>query len=380
MTGPLRVTFDREIFWAQRRGGVSRYFVELARQFGARPQLGVDARLPEGLTVNEHLHDFDPVRHPLLRAMPDVFPIRPLANRAMRIAGRRAPTGWAQSDVLHHTHFAPEIVARTPKAIRVITVHDMIPVLMPDLPQARTRSDRLRRALRAADGIICVSHSTKSDLMRLWGDSVRVPVAVVHHGVGEEFHPHGTQMTLGSPYVIYVGTRRDYKDFDTLLRACAVPALRREMVRVLCVGGGPFTGSEASRIADLGLAEVVEQRDLSGSDLPAGYRGALAYVCTSKYEGFGLPVLEALACACPVVVSDTPALQEVGGAAVVSFPPGDADALAETLLQILGMGLREAAERAQRGSDRAGTFTWQATARATAAVYERVVEASEHDR
>lgn len=377
MSRRITVSFDREIFWAQRRGGVSRYFVELARQFAEHPALGVETHLSAGRTINEHLHDLDPARHPLVRHVPTVFPLRPIANRAMRRAGRRAPEDWAGSDILHHTHFAPEVVARTPGAVRVITVHDMIPALMPDLPQAQTQAHRMRQAVQAADAVICVSHSTKSDLMRLWGESVEVPIIVVRHGVGEEFSPHGPRLALPAPYVMYVGTRGGYKDFDTFLRACATPEFRLEGIGLLCVGGGPFTSSEKRRIVDLGLAEAVEQRDLSSPDLPSAYRGALAYVCPSRYEGFGLPVLEALACGCPVVVADTPALREIGGEAVLSYPPGDAEALLAQLTEVLRSGDSQTDARSQRGVERAATFTWHAAARDTSEVYACVLGTGE---
>jgi glycosyltransferase involved in cell wall biosynthesis len=368
---PRRVTvaFDAEVFWAQRRGGVSRYFVELAREFAEHPELGVDVRLPVRRTINEHLHEWDPTDHPLIELVPDTVTLRPIANRLMRAVGRRVPRHWSTADVIHHTHFAPEVIAGTPGAVRVITVHDMIPERLPQLPEAHIFSVRKLNAVRAATAIICVSQATKDDLLHFWGQQIQVPVHVVHHGVASHFRPEGQQLQLSGPYVLYVGTRRGYKDFGLLLRACAALGRRWQGIRILCVGGGAFTSEESRRIASLGLDSLIDQRDLPDSELPSVYRGALAYVCTSRLEGFGLPVLEALACGCPAVVADTPALREVGGEAVRTFPPGDDEALGHQLAEILRADEAQAAMRSQVGIERAAQFTWLAAARATAAVY-----------
>lgn len=373
MTNQFVVTLDREIFWAQTRGGVSRYFVELAREFMQNPDFGVDMRLPQGLTINEHLSGLNPDRFPLARGPASALPRVPGATRITRWLGTRTPRNWRSSDIVHHTYYAPEVVAKTPGVSRVVTVHDMIHELLPESAWDAEQSTRKKCAIETADAIICISNATKADLVRLWGGRFHAPIFVVHHGVGAEFTADGPTLPSSLPYVLYVGTRNGYKDFGTFLRACSISDVRREGVGVLCVGGGPLTPAERHMILSLGLDGFVQHRVLSDSELACAYRGASAFVCPSRYEGFSLPVLESLACGCPTVVADTPALMEVGGSAVFSYLSGDADALATQLNWILSSSPSALGRRRVRGLERAAGFSWRTTARATAAVYEQVL-------
>jgi glycosyltransferase involved in cell wall biosynthesis len=170
-------------------------------------------------------------------------------------------------------------------------------------------------------------------------------------------------------YVLFVGNRGGYKDFDVLARAFAAAELPSD-VGLLAVGGGPLTREE-ELLASLGIADRVRQTNLSDDAMPGAYANALAFVFPSRYEGFGLPTLEAMSAGCPTVLVRSSSHPEVGGDAAIYVDPGDDGALAAALAQVAGdPGLRS--DLAARGRRRASGFTWVATAQATVDAYRSV--------
>ncbi len=218
----------------------------------------------------------------------------------------------------------------------------------------------LERVARSLAAVIAVSEFTRDELVELLG--VREErVHVVPNGVGPPFTPAGA--AASGEYVLAVATLEPRKNLDRLVQAFERANLGGCELRVVGASGwGDVTvGGPSIRW----LGEVPDE------ELAALYRGALCVAYVSLYEGFGLPVLEAMACGAPVVASTAPALRELGGDAVVAVDPLDPDAIAD--------GLEEAIARRDdlrmRGLERAGSFTWQRTAEQTAAVYRAVAEA-----
>ena len=173
---------------------------------------------------------------------------------------------------------------------------------------------------------------------------------------------------MAPEYVLYVGSRGAYKDFVVALEGFAQVVQDHRNVSLVVVGGGRLTPSEDALIGRWGLRGSVIHRDVSDADLPGVFGGASVFLYPSRYEGFGLPVLEAMACGTPTVLAAASSLPEVGGQAAVYFPPGDCNSLAEQLRRLLGdADLRRA--MSAMGRDRAQAFTWRKTAAATADAY-----------
>jgi len=250
-------------------------------------------------------------------------------------------------------------------------VHDMIPELF---PESRRRADKItdkRRYVDQAAHIICVSESTKAHLLRTFGD-VQAPISVLPHGVNPRFAPTGARIP-GFPreYLLYVGKRDGYKDVATLINAMSHLVDEFPDLILVLVGGGPLTARERDHITRLGLSDRVVQRSVADIDMPAAYSGARAFVFPSRYEGFGLPVLEAMACGVPVILANSSSLPEVGGDAAVFFEPGSATVLADVVSSVRS-NATEAEELSQRGRTRAASFTWAKAAAATAKVYREL--------
>ncbi len=262
----------------------------------------------------------------------------------------------------------------------VTTVHDLVPLQLPGLVPARHRwavRCLLGGALRRASRIIAVSESTRAELLARY----RLPparVTVVPEAAAAHFAPPApaalaavkTRYGLARPYVLFVGFLEPKKNLGVLLQAVARLHRRgawgsTELVVAGAPGWGPDPARQARALGLDGLVRFVGP--VPDADLPALYGGATAFAFPSLWEGFGLPVLEAMAAGAPVVASDRGALPEVTAGAALHVDPTP-EPLAEALGQVLAdAALRDRLRAA--GLARAAEFSWERTARETLAVY-----------
>jgi glycosyltransferase involved in cell wall biosynthesis len=216
-------------------------------------------------------------------------------------------------------------------------------------------------------------------------------VRVVHNGVAAEFTPVGASNApdagaiaafrsarkLPARYWLYLGTLEPRKNLDLLVRAFA--RWRRSAppdaggVKLLLAGGkGWYYDTIFAQVAELGIAEdVIFGGFVPPAELADWYRGAELFLYPSRFEGFGLPVLEAMACGVPVLCSDAPGLREVAGDAALRLPPGDEEGWANAM-QLLYDQSALRAELRRRGLVQAGGFSWQRSAQQTIQVYNEV--------
>ena len=283
----------------------------------------------------------------------------------------------ARPEIVHHTYYRAEYLRRPAKA-RVCTIYDMIPEHFPELFPGGNPHNGKDLYIEACDALLCISNTTKADVLRHY-PKLDKPVVVTPLGVGEQFFSAsaaGPGPDLGQhPYVLFVGQRRGYKNFDTLLRAFSRMRARRGSVRLLCVGGPPFDQSELSRIGNLNLQDQVIQRTVADDELPALYARASCFIFPSLYEGFGLPIVEAFAAGCPAVLAEMESSIEVGAAAAQFFGANDD----ETLAEIIGRMVDDPDRRAHwvaEGRKRALDFRWFRTARLTQEVYRNLARES----
>ena len=271
---------------------------------------------------------------------------------------------------------------------QVITVHDLSFVRFPEtLPSWKARYLRwiTSRSVRNAQRVIAVSEHTRQDLLR-WLALPSAKVVTVHNGVDPHFRPlparevGAWRAARGMPeqFILYVGTLQPRKNLETLLRAYATwrrqaPREVREIPLILAGARGWYTRQ---------LFRLVERLDLTSwvrfpgyvprAELPYWYNAATLFVYPSRFEGFGLPVLEAMACGTPVVVARASSLPEVVGEAGVLVAPDDVSGWVAAIQQVLA----DAEWRHYLGAlarQRAALFSWERTARRTLAVYSEVL-------
>ena len=267
----------------------------------------------------------------------------------------------------------------------IVTAHDLIPLLMakdylppiPGLKTVLTARDWLR--YRRACRVIAVSHATKRDLVNVLGIAPD-RIDVVHHGVDHaRFH---TSATVGeraeiskvlhttAPYVLYLGAGDARKDLNTLVEAFSVAKNTADVHLVIAGKLGTREGVLRELASKLGVESRVHLPGyIPESLVPALYRAARVNVFPSRYEGFGFPVIEALACGTPTITSPGSSLDEVAGDAALVAPCGNVDALANYLDDVLSSDSLRAQLR-ERGLLRAAQFTWQACAVNTMRSYE----------
>ena len=287
---------------------------------------------------------------------------------------------------LHHSPAGYPTPTRN--ARRVLSVHDLFFRQLPAShdPYGGGYFHRTyRRSLPLQDALICFSAATREDILRAY----HIPpasVRVIPHGVRHDiFHPATRrdeadtlhQWTQGEPYLLSVGTLGPRKNVPLLVEAYA--QLRREVPqapRLLLVGHaapGPLRDALQARLRDLDVhRHVVMMGYVPDSQIPVLYRHAMAFVFPSLDEGFGLPVLEAMACGCPVITSTAGALPEVAGDAALLVPPTDREALAASLRQLVEQPTLRTRLRAA-GLSRAAQFTWPTAARSTVEAYREVL-------
>jgi glycosyltransferase involved in cell wall biosynthesis len=368
----VKVAFDHQIFSFQPYGGVSRYFFELASRL---PNNGVaDVSVVAPWHVNKYLAESGSrfTRGRYVNVPPYTIggiSVVPMANQLV------APLAWrgTNPDIVHETYFATKPVGRGRR--RVVTVYDMIHELFAEeFPDAKRLTAAKRAAVKRADHVICISENTQRDLVRLY-DINPAQTSVVHLGysmttdsnAAKAKDDHDERM----PVLLYVGNRRGYKNFSTLLQAYASSPILREF-ELIAFGGPPLLPDEQEEIKALGLTDRVRYESGSDQKLAARYRAAAAFVCPSKYEGFGLPPLEAMGHGCPVVCSSGGSIPEVVGDAGAYFDPTDAEDLRKTLERVATTEELRADLRA-RGYARLGAFSWDKCAAATAEIYKQIV-------
>ncbi len=345
-----------------------------------------------------------------LRCLPDADPelrytvfVRegaPDMAARMRVRRSRLPTGWPPArilweqaalpwqlgglDLLHGMAFVTPVLSRCPT---VVTIYDLSFVRYPDRLSTARRLYLQRLtgySARRARRVIAISESTARDIETLLGvPRARIDVAVP--GVQERFQllpaaevaAFRERQGLPERFLLYLGTLEPRKNLTVLLYAYArLPeSLRREAPLILVGGKGWGLDELRATIVRLGLEQHVRLEGYApDDDLPLWYNAATTFVYPSVYEGWGMPVVEALACGTPAIVSATSSLPEAVGDGGLALPPNDIDGWAQALERALtDAGWRAAA--AERGLVHAAAFTWEQTARVHTACYRRALAA-----
>ena len=378
----MRIGLDGKIL-TLRAGGTGRYAINLTRAMLAeaaahRPDLEFVV-LTGPQTSREVMEEFrGRCEERFLGAKSSVIRSLTLVPAALRRLG---------VDVFHGMdHVGIPLVGRSCRY--VVTVHDVIPLILPETFTPRHRLVvrlALARVRRKADRVVVPSHAVKRDVVRRVG----VPedrVVVTHEGCEPRFRPvrsEGVQRDVaaryGLPprYVLAVGTLEPRKNLTTLLDAFA--RLRRDgevdpdLRLVLAGARGWLDEPIFATVRSLGLEDAVRFTGfVDDADLPAVYGGAALFAFPSLHEGFGLPLLEAMACGVPVVTSNIASMPEVAGDAAVLVDPRDAGGLAAAIARVLrDEALRDRLREA--GIGRARQFSWEATARLTLDAYAAAV-------
>jgi len=364
----MKIVYDDQIFCWQEFGGVSRYYYELAKRVAKEKNCSATVVAP--LYVNSYLAEggvkVKGMHIPKARNSGRII-------SALNSIAASAFIHFERPDVLHETYYYRRRSLAPRGCATVVTVFDMTHEKFPDYFFSRDRTSEAKRAaVMRADRVICISANTQRDLINIFGVAPEKTV-VIHLGftlTGQG----GAAMPLTEtrPFLLYVGPRGGYKNFDALLTAYASSSILRNGFALVAFGGGGFSPSENERIHALGLRDSVRQ--VSGEDalLAALYQQSAAFVYPSLYEGFGIPPLEAMSFGCPVVCSNSSSIPEVVGDAAYLFDPADVDAVRTAIEAVVG-GDDLRSDLVRRGRERIQHFSWDCTAMQTMAVYRELL-------
>jgi glycosyltransferase involved in cell wall biosynthesis len=291
---------------------------------------------------------------------------------------------WMDQDVdlVHHLELPYPIGTRRPW---MVTIHDIGPLTHPEyFSEGRPWLMRaaLRQAARKAEALVCVSEATAREVRSYLGTSLDDKLFVVPEGVAPVFlseaseachNPLGGRLNNDTSFILSAGSINPRKNLPRIIEALEMLQAQVPHHLVLTGARGWQSGGAWERIQASSAAERIHFLGfVTDQELKALYHKADAFIYPSLFEGFGLPVLEAMACGCPVVTSNISSLPEVAGDAALLVDPTDCEALANAILRVVrDQDLAE--DLRQRGRKRSHLFTWRRCAERTAAIYEDIV-------
>ena len=368
---PLRIAYDPQIWSFQTYGGVSRYFYEIARRIADMPNTDVSIIAPFHVSAYLGMSEDQ-----LTRGFRSPWPhIGQLRRRMLAMLVGDAMLYQLAPDVIHETYYY-RIRSGPRNARRIVTIHDMIHEKFPShFPNADRTARHKAAAARRADHVICVSESTRRDVIEILGLTAD-KTSVIHHGyemmIAYQQGPEANVPPPNQPFLLYVGSRGGYKNFSCLLRAYARSPQLRQNFKLVCFGGGAFLPSELTELANFDVdAQSAIQVTGNDSMLTEYYRSASAFVYPSLYEGFGFPPLEAMANGCPVICSNAGSIPEIVGDAGEYFDPTSVDSLIDAIVNIVASASRQEF-LVEKGRNRLKQFSWDQCATATLDVYRKL--------
>lgn len=355
----MNILYDHQIFSVQKYGGISRYFYEIIKRVACKENV----YLYEGYHINEYglenlknLKCYEGRKRPAVRYTGWIF--RYLNSQILNKFTRDLLL-----EIYHPTYYEDFNIN---KGKLIVTVYDMIHELYS--PNDTTVSKK-KNLIEKADGIIAISESTKNDLIEILNVNPD-KIKVIYLANSLEVNNIGDRL-VKEPYILYVGNRGGYKNFENYLKAIAVSKYKND-ISIICFGGGNFTKDEKSLISDFKLANKIKL--FSGDDkiLANLYKYAEAFVYPSIYEGFGLPPLEAMQYATPVIVSNSSSIPEVVGDAGIYFNAEDIEDIAFKIDSVLqNSELKK--ELSKKGLEQVKLFSWDKCANETIDFYKQVL-------
>lgn len=361
----ISIFYDAQIFSMQKWGGISRYFYEIVG--GISKKQGARVTVLDGYNISKVQFDnnvFKPFSCCVNSGLTQDEYIRNAANKLISQDYCKAVDSI---DIYHPTYYEDYELSNYKK--KIITVADMIHELFG--LQDGTIPNK-KKMVEDSDGIIAVSESTKTDLINILG----VPedrVTVIYDGNSLNIDVSDEKRVVSDSYILYVGHRESYKNFICLLKAFSRSYMNHDL-KLVCVGGGEFSKTELEMMENYNLLDRIEH--LSGDDrmLANLYYNAEIFVYPSLYEGFGLPILEAMHYGTPVITSNVSSMPEIAGNSAELFDPNSEEELEYKISQLLNDSKRRN-QLSKLGIEREKEFSWEKSVNETYEYYKYILGA-----
>jgi len=372
-----RILLDPEIFIIQEFGGISRYYTELYSAFENNSETKITC--PILYTDNIHFkesplfeYSYQKRNSFLIKCSELVRSYLPRKLKKKSKAETISLLKKQEFDVFIPTYYDPYFLPYLENKPFVLTVYDMIHELYPHyFTNDKTTVPNKKILIESAAKIIAISESTKRDILRIYPSipAQKIDIVYLAHTIKMDAQ---TEIQTPENYILFVGNRTVYKNFIFFLKA-ALPILRnRKDLFILCAGGNSFNEEEIQLINESGVRDQLIQRNFKDSELADYYKKALCFVFPSEYEGFGIPVLEAMACGCPVILANHSSFPEVAGDAGIYFKLNHAADLKEKLILLLdNPDIRN--DYKLKGLTQASKFNWKKTTDECLKVYQTIL-------
>lgn len=372
----MNIFFDHQVFSYQDFGGISVIFGELTKAFRNTPQTTVT----NGTLVTGNINFLD-VNPSLINAQWRKLPknIRMKLQKRINQPYTNALLTFKHFDIVHPTYYEPAIFDLIPsKTPSVLHVHDTIQELF-DIEKGSRILEQKRQSISRATHIIAISENTKKDIMKFY----QVPsekISVIYlaaDGIKDpkNYDEAGLSSTLPKKYILFDGNHSfSYKNFIPFITAIA-PLLQQEKdLYFICNGGGNFTDTEKALFTQLGIEKQMISLNIGNSYKMQGiiFANATLFVYPSKYEGFGIPLVQSMLWNVPVACSNSSCFPEICQDAAFYFDPENP----ESMLQTIDEALHNKTQRADKirlGAKRASDFSWKRNAEQTLTVYRELL-------
>ncbi len=354
----MKIIFNGTIFYKQKHGGISRYFYNLGNELIKKK---LDFKITTPFYKNLYLKEFNKNYKTgvYIKRFPDLKIIDEFQNKFNNYYISKF-----KPNIIHETYYSNEIEKK--KSLKILTVYDLIHEKFPNYYS----KDCKKLFLDDFDFFICISETTRKDLIEIYNipsEKIKVIYLGGDHIVLNlnEINNH----IIKSPYILYVGSRTKYKNFETLIKAYSSSKMLQKDYKVVCFGGGVFSKKEKNLFQELKISTNIINFQGDDKLLFNLYKKSRCFVSTSLYEGFGLPIVEAMHCKCPVMLSDCKTHKEIARENAIYF---EAQSY-ESLMNILERDLYSE-EKLKKLSEKAYLyvkyFNWKDCAEKTLNLYK----------
>ncbi len=356
----MKVLYDFQKFQAPGIRGIKRYFINLNKFSHYAPDIDTQIYCP-------YKYHQTYTHNPLHK-------ISNLTNRKRihkrNVISTRRHIQKENINLIHPTYYDPYVLEL--KIPYVLTVFDLVHELFPKkFPFYDDTSQKKKMVIQNAKVIISISRNTKKDLVNYY--KIKPELIKTIHLASSISLKNKIETNVPDNYFTFVGARNSYKNFDNLIKAIS-PILMQSKINLLCVGGGKFTKQEKKLLDRHQVIRLVSQRSATDNQLAFIYSKSLAVIYPSLYEGFGLPIVEAMGCDCPVITSNTSSPPEVAGNAGIYFDPYSIQSMRSTVQDYIGNLKNNQISQIKKGRKRIKKFTWRKTSEKTYEVYRSLIK------